>query len=61
MKDYTQVQLIEKIVRAKVALEQRRRNHTCMIDMDPDYMGPCKCGASDTNAAISAALDELQL
>lgn len=57
------IKLIEKIVRAKVKLEGAKRGHSerCMVDMDPDYMGPCTCGASTSNSAIDAALDELNL
>ena len=57
------VKLIEKIVRAKVRLESAKRRHSerCMVDMDPDYMGPCTCGAESSNAAIDAALKELEL
>lgn len=57
----TELMLMERIVRAKVALEGARKPHTCIIDDDPDYMGPCKCGASEQNAAISKALRELDL
>lgn len=32
-----------------------------MVEADPDYMGPCTCGASDTNNRIEAALRELEL
>jgi hypothetical protein len=38
-----------------------KRRHTCMIDDDPDYRGPCTCGASSTNSAIDDALEELEL
>lgn len=61
MPDYTNTQLIEKIVRAKMQLESTRVAHTCMIDMDPDYMGPCTCGASAHNSQVEAALRELKL
>jgi hypothetical protein len=59
----TNLKLIEKIVRAKVKLEGSKRRHSerCMVDMDPDYMGPCTCGASETNSAIDSALEELEL
>ncbi len=54
---------IEKIVRAKVKLEGALRGHSasCPVDIDPEYMGPCKCGAEASNSAIQAALRELEL
>jgi coenzyme F420-reducing hydrogenase gamma subunit len=60
MPDY---KLVEKIVRAKVKLEAARRRHSdrCPVDMDPEYMGPCTCGASSSNSAIDSALKELEL
>lgn len=61
MADYTNTQLIEKIIRAKIKLESSYQTHTCMIDMDPDYTGPCKCGASEHNSRVEAALRELKL
>ena len=51
--------LFEKIVRAKVALEGARISHSSTCPADEDY-GPCKCGASSTNAKINAALEELK-
>lgn len=53
--------LLEKIIRAKIALEGAHKSHTCMIDLDPDYMGPCKCSAGEHNAKIDRALDALKL
>lgn len=62
-KTYTYEQLLEKVVRAKVKLEGARRSHSdrCMVEVDPEYRGPCTCGASGSNAVISAALRELKL
>ena len=59
----SELKLLEKIVRAKVKLESARRRHSdgCPVEYDPDYYGPCTCGASKTNAAIDAALHELEL
>lgn len=58
-----ELKLIEKIIRAKVELEGALRPHSdsCPIDMDPYYMGPCKCGATTSNNRIAAALRELDL
>ena len=58
-----ELRLIEKIVRAKVALEGAKTGHSsrCMIDMDPEYRGPCTCGADANNGAIKATLKELEL
>ncbi len=60
---YTYEQLIEKIVRAKVKLEGSRIRHgdRCMQELDPDYMGPCTCGASAHNNGIDKALSDLIL
>lgn len=62
MADLSHTQLIEKIVRAKVALEGatvRHKEH-CATE-DPDSTAPCNCGASAANAGISRALRELAL
>ena len=58
-----EIRLIEKMVRAKVALEGGKSSHSsnCMTDMDPEYRGPCTCGADMHNSVISAALKELSL
>jgi hypothetical protein len=58
-----EIQLIEKIVRAKVKLEGARQHHTlqCAGDLDPDGVVPCNCGADETNKAIEGALRELKL
>lgn len=63
MSDYTNLQLIEKIVRAKIALENAKQKHRdrCMVEMDIDYMGPCTCGVDNMNTAITAALNALKL
>ena len=56
-----EIQLIEKIARAKMRLEGMTKGHSsnCPVDMDPDYMGPCTCGASEVNAGLKAAIKEL--
>ncbi len=55
-----ETRLIEKIVRAKVALERSRVRHKdgCMTE-DPESTAPCNCGASATNSALSSAIKEL--
>lgn len=60
---YTYEQLIEKLVKAKVTLEGSKRDHSsnCPVELDPEYMGPCKCGASSHNIKIYEALDALKL
>lgn len=62
MAELTNTQLIEKIVRAKVALEGAKVKHEdfCVTE-DPDSMAPCNCGASAANNAISRALRTLEL
>lgn len=51
------------MVRAKVSLEGAWVGHSlsCPVDADPDYMGPCSCGASTHNNRVSNALDALKL
>jgi len=61
---YTYEQLIEKIIRAKIALEKapRGRGHSNFCPMeDPESYAPCNCGASDANRPIQEALDALKL
>ncbi len=55
-----EIRLIEKMVRAKVALESGHVRHrdTCVTE-DPDSMAPCTCGAGASNASIAKALREL--
>jgi len=59
----TIMELLEKIVRAKVRLEQMKRPHSerCIVELDPDSTAPCDCGASQHNASVTAALKELSL
>ena len=56
-----ELRLHEKIIRAKVRLEELKKDHSpnCMVKTDPDYIGPCSCGARANNAAIDAVLKEL--
>jgi len=55
--------LLEKIIRAKVKLEEGKASHTegCPVEDPTGYGGQCKCGADKANAAITAALHELEL
>ncbi|HBI26016.1 TPA: hypothetical protein DDX30_04495 [Candidatus Wolfebacteria bacterium] len=56
-----EIKLIEKMVRAKVAIEGINTKHSpnCMVDLDPDYHGPCTCGAAQTHTQVSTALKAL--
>lgn len=45
-------QLTEKIVKAKIHLKNLEFNHTCMIDSDSDYTGPCTCGATQNDQLL---------
>jgi hypothetical protein len=60
MPTYTYEQLIEKVVRAKVALEGTLQEHPlhCPVAQGD---GPCTCGADAHNARIQRALKELKL
>lgn len=69
-REYTKMELIEKIIRARVLIEARkpaRRRHSdhCPVDYDSDYYGPCTCGASSANATTDSlfrdVLDALKL
>lgn len=55
--------LLERITRAKAKLEAMKTEHSasCMIDMDPDYYGPCTCGSTKNNGRISDILAELEI
>jgi hypothetical protein len=59
---YTYEQLVEKIVRAKVKLEDSSQSHrvSCPVE-DPESYAPCNCGASPVNFRIQAALKDLEL
>lgn len=52
----------EKLVRAKVKLESLQMQHSseCALETDPDYRGPCTCGASKHNEPINIALKVLK-
>ncbi len=62
-KKYTYEQLVEKIVRAKIKLENQRTGHSgnCAVELDPEGYAPCNCGASGHNRNITNALEELEL
>lgn len=61
---HTYEQLIEKIARARLMLETRRpkrRSHddSCMVELDPDYYGPCTCGATRANSQADSGFDDV--
>jgi len=60
---YTYEQLLEKTLRARVRLEtaQRAPHSLGRPVEDPESYASCTCGASDKNAPIEAALQELKL
>jgi len=61
--DITTAKLIEKMVRAKVRLENSRVSHKngCPVESDPEGHAPCNCGASATNLNINFAIKDLSL
>ncbi len=63
MAEPTRIELIEKIVRAQVSLENSKARHgdNCVVNLDPDSMAPCNCGASKINSTIEATLRQLKL
>jgi hypothetical protein len=60
-KNLSRDQLLMKIGRAQLKLEQSKVKHAdrCMGEMDPD--ASCSCGASEANARIDAARRELDI
>lgn len=56
---FTQEQLIEKMVRAKVRLEGTLKEHPVSCPAEQGD-GPCTCGADKHNAAVRAALRDLE-
>lgn len=63
MSEYTTVQLMEKIIRAKIALEKVKsapHRVTCPME-DPESYAPCNCGASASSGPIQEALNALKL
>lgn len=63
MSKLSTVKLIEKIVRAKVKLENVKVDHkdSCPVECDPEGYAPCSCGASATNSAVGSAIRELNI
>jgi hypothetical protein len=58
----TELKLIQKIGAARSLLEKRiPHSVSCPVDCDPDYMGPCTCGASKTNNTYQEVLNILDL
>jgi hypothetical protein len=56
-----EIKVIEKMAVAKFKLQSMIRGHVadCPVRLDPEYTGPCKCGASEINAGLKAAIKEL--
>lgn len=42
---------------------QRRKRHavTCRVDMDPEYYGPCTCGADAANEVPSEVREAIEI
>ena len=62
MNKYEKV-LVEKIVRAKVILEGLKVKHgdRCIVELDPEGLAPCDCGASQRNGVLDKAIEILSL
>lgn len=63
MSKYTNEQLMEKIIRAKIHLENVPSAHhanSCPVE-DPESYAPCNCGASGKNSYVERALEALKL
>lgn len=56
-------ELMLKIARAQIRLEDAKRPHSekCIINLDPESHSPCNCGASEVNTGIDKALSELRI
>jgi hypothetical protein len=63
MAEYTNVQLMEKIIRAKIALENSivPCKMSCASEDMTGHPVPCNCGADNTNRGIREALRALKL
>jgi hypothetical protein len=63
MSEYTNVQLMEKIIRAKIALEGSRVpcKSSCASEDMTGHPVPCTCGAEAANSRINEALRALKL
>lgn len=63
MAEYTNVQLMEKIIRAKIALENSRVQckASCASEDITGHPVPCNCGAERANYRIEEALRALKL
>ena len=60
---YTYEQLMEKIIRARIALEGASggpHSNFCPVE-DPESYAPCNCGASARSRPIEEALRALKL
>lgn len=61
---YTYEQLLEKLIRAKINIEQIPRKQCSMSCPAEDMTGhpaACTCGAEKYNRGIDSALDQLKL
>ncbi len=57
-----ELQLLEKILRAKIHLESLKRDHddACPSE-DPHFAGDCMCGATARNIMINRVLEDLKI
>lgn len=57
-----EIELIQKITRATIALEALRKKHSdaCPVN-DPLISGRCTCGADENNAKVSAIISDLHI
>jgi len=54
----SQEKLFERIIRAKVKLENMKTPHNmrCAIELNPEGFDPCTCGADARNAIVNEIL-----
>jgi hypothetical protein len=52
------VELGRRLGKAEVELEKAKTRHAdrCCVEMDPEGITPCNCGATSTNMAIDKAI-----
>ncbi len=58
-----ELELVEKIIRAKVILENMKIDHQthCSLETNPGGYSPCNCGATESNLKIDAVIRELEI
>lgn len=58
-----EIQLIQKMAEAIKELKGLKKTHTygCVVDLDPESMQPCTCGAIQHNAKIDRIITSFNI